>query len=147
MVKSSVRFGLFGVLLVGLSACGGTEDAPPAEAPRDTVLSRINSGGGTSPDEFAIVTNRPLQLTEDLLSQPLPVPTPGGGNRADLTPQQDALAALGARPNPTRQSERALIAAAGVRPDPNIRAELAAQDAVEGDPSRLRLLVRLWSDD
>jgi hypothetical protein len=48
------------------------------------------------PDEFAIVPNKPLETPEDMAA--LPEPTPGGANRADQTPLQDAVAALGGNP-------------------------------------------------
>ncbi|MEO1551422.1 MAG: DUF3035 domain-containing protein [Pseudomonadota bacterium] len=146
MAKMGLKLSPLVGLVCVLAACGGSEPAPAPEAPRDTVLSRLNSGG-TSPDEFAIVTNRPLELNEELLTAPLPEPTPGGRNRADVTPRADALVALGGRATAPTRSEQALIAAAGGARDPNIRAELAVQDAQERDPSQLRLFVRWLQND
>lgn len=53
-------------------------------------------GGGSGPDEFAIVPTKPLSMPTDLNA--LPTPTPGGANITDATPQADAVAALGGNP-------------------------------------------------
>ena len=48
------------------------------------------------PDEFSILPNKPLQEPESYSA--LPPPTPGAGNRVDVTPNDDAIAALGGNP-------------------------------------------------
>ncbi len=48
------------------------------------------------PDEFAILPNKPLAEPESYSA--LPTPTPGGRNRVDATPNEDAIAALGGNP-------------------------------------------------
>jgi len=57
----------------------------------------LNIASSTSgPDEFAILPNKPLQAPENFAE--LPAPTPGGANRVDATPNEDAIAALGGNP-------------------------------------------------
>lgn len=103
---------------VVLAGCGGDEGS------RSLTLLGRNDG----PNEFAMVPSKPLQQPEDLTA--LPEPTPGGVNRADRTPEAEAIAALGgdrgAIAGPSPSADAALLANAsrfGV--DPNIRAELA----------------------
>ncbi|MCC1492201.1 DUF3035 domain-containing protein [Cognatishimia sp. F0-27] len=87
------------------------------------------------PEEFAIVPPKPLQTPEDIGA--LPPPTPGGSNRTDQRPLQDAVAVLGG--NPARVTEgrggavpgadTGLIGAASrFGRDGNIRTTLAAED-------------------
>lgn len=80
--KSRWMMTVIGVCLLG--ACARGDDAP------SLMNLRANSSG---PDEFAILPTRPLEIPQDLAS--LPAPTPGGLNRADPTPEADAIAALG----------------------------------------------------
>ncbi|CAM3155369.1 Beta-barrel assembly machine subunit BamF [Paracoccus aminovorans] len=70
--------------MLGLAACS-----------TDPHLMNISSGR-SSPDEFAILPTKPLQMPTDLAA--LPAPTPGGSNVTDPTPQADAVAALGGNP-------------------------------------------------
>ena len=51
---------------------------------------------GNGPDEFMVLPTKSLDMPDRLAA--LPVPTPGGANRADATPKADAVAALGGRP-------------------------------------------------
>lgn len=105
-----------------LAACGGAKRG----------LHDL-SGQVTGPDEFAVQPTRPLELPQSLSA--LPTPTPGGGNRTDVNPNADAIAALGGNPAaasaggiPT--SDSALVTQAsrhGVSPE--IRSELAEADA------------------
>jgi DUF3035 family protein len=116
---SPVHFLLIGC--VALTACGqkGLRDLRPS---------------GTGPDEFRILPSKPLTAPQDYAV--LPAPTPGGKNLVDPTPEADAVAALGGRPealDPSQgapSSESALITAAsryGV--EPGVRTTLAQQDA------------------
>ena len=114
--------------LVALTACGARQD----QGPRDTNLKVLRNPQGT-PEEFSILPVKPLQAPEDLAF--LPEPTPGGANRTDQTPLQDAVAALGGSPSRlTPQAgigagDQALVARAsrfGVEPD--IREDLAQED-------------------
>lgn len=74
---------IFVVMLAGLvSACGGTKN-------EGLLDLRTNTAG---PDEFGILPSKQLVIPDDLTT--LPTPTTAG-NRADPTPQADAIAALG----------------------------------------------------
>lgn len=122
-VSPFAKRGLLLALALGLAGCGE----------RDITLHelQVRSDG---PEEFAIVPVKPLQSPESLSA--LPVPTPGGANRTDPTPEADAVAALGgdgsrvaARGTGAPASDGALLSHAarnGVQPD--IRARLAAED-------------------
>ncbi len=84
------------------------------------------------PDEFIVEPKGELALPDDLST--LPQPTPGQGNRTDIDPGAEAIAALGGRagdPNgPIPGSDGALVTAAsrfGVTP--NIRQAVAQEDA------------------
>ena len=109
-------------LSLAVSACSGNNGL--------RALNRSKDG----PDEFKILPVKPLEAPSNYTA--LPVPTPGGVNRTDPSPNADAVAALGGRPSaivpgdkiPT--SESALLQQAsryGVTPD--IREELATADA------------------
>lgn len=103
---------------------------------------------GTGPDEFMIMPVKPLTMPPD--TQVLPAPTPGGENLTDIHPEQEAIAALGGRPEAMvasggiPASDGALVTAAsrnGV--EPNIRDTLARQDAEfrrrQGRMTRIKL--------
>ncbi|MHC0052338.1 DUF3035 domain-containing protein [Actibacterium sp. D379-3] len=102
-----------------------------------------------TPDEFAILPNKPIAMPEDLAA--LPAPTPGGSNRVDPTPEADAVAALGG--NPARlavtaipASDGALMAQAtrfGTATD--IRQTLAAEDLDYRRRNDGRLLERVFN--
>lgn len=110
-------------LALGLAACGE----------RDITLHELRVRGD-GPEEFAIVPPKPLQTPKSLSA--LPVPTPGGANRTDPTPEADAVAVLGGdasrvapRGSGAPASDGALVSYAarnGVQP--GIRARLAAED-------------------
>ncbi len=134
-----LQFGLMAAL--ALAGCGGGGD--------DTsFVERISANNQTSPDEFAVLPQKPLELPEDLVN--LPTPTPGAVNRTDLTPQKDVLVALSGRDAkaPPVQSDGALIAAlsrSGVTPD--IRSQLAREDVIYQENNKGRLLERLFDRD
>ncbi|MGG7644723.1 DUF3035 domain-containing protein [Rhodovulum sp. YNF3179] len=123
-------------LLVTLAACGD----------RTPVLMNLSSD---TPDEFGIVPNKPLEMPEDYAA--LPAPNPGGPNRADATPEADAVAALGGSPavlgrDGVPASERGLVSYAtrfGVAPD--IRTVLAREDLEWRRDNNGRLLERLFN--
>ncbi|WP_107817159.1 DUF3035 domain-containing protein [Celeribacter persicus] len=90
---------------------------------RERVPNRVKTG----PDEFSIVPAKPLEKPASY--NDLPVPTPGGSNRTDATPNADAIVALGGRV-PTGGVDGGIVSYAsryGV--DPRIRADLAEDDA------------------
>jgi hypothetical protein len=76
------------IATVALSACNRNDPTPG--------LMNITSNNRT-PDEFAILPVKPLQLPKDVAD--LPEPTPGGANITDPTPEADAVAALGGNPD------------------------------------------------
>lgn len=124
---------------LGLSGCAGK---------KDPQLMNIRSTQGT-PDEFAILPNKPIEIPTDLAS--LPAPTPGGANRVDPTPEADAIAALGG--NPARlasdgvpRSDSALMSHAtrfGVAE--GIRTTLAAEDVEYRRKNNGRVLERAFN--
>ncbi|SLN60719.1 hypothetical protein ROJ8625_03080 [Roseivivax jejudonensis] len=116
-------------LLTGLAlcACSSARDG-------ETNLRRVENFRG-APEEFGIVPNKPLQAPPAGRAA-LPAPTPGGANRADLTPLSDTVAALGGDPSRLSSgagipaSDGALVAAAGRRGvNPTVRQDLAREDA------------------
>jgi len=121
---------------VALTACSG-------DGPRLLNLSSTTNG----PDEFAIVPNRPLEAPETFSA--LPPPTPGAGNRSDINPNADAVAALGGRPGAVATSPAtdagiiSVVTRYGV--DPNIRASLAAEDLNFRKRKNGRVLERLFN--
>lgn len=114
----ALSFSVLALILV--TACGNT----------DRPLRDLRSASG-GPDEFAVIPFDPLEIPE---TRVLPTPTPGGTNRADPTPNADAIRALGGSPaaqvaGGIPASDAALVTQTnryGV--DPAIRAQLAADD-------------------
>lgn len=108
-------------LMVSLAACAGG----------DRGLRDLRSNGG-GPDEFRVQPMGALILPDDTVN--LPTPTPGAANRADPTPNADAVGVLGGNanaliPNGVPARDGALVNAAsrnGV--DPAIRQTLATED-------------------
>jgi len=120
-MRPLARAGMAGLaIMLALSACARHEDPQ---------LMNVQSNLG-SPDEFSILPTKPLEQPSDRTY--LPPPTPGGTNRVDPTPQDDAIAALGGNPNATRRGSAGdgalLNHAARNGLDPDIRTELAAED-------------------
>ncbi|MCB2115438.1 MAG: DUF3035 domain-containing protein [Rhodobacteraceae bacterium] len=142
-----IRFGIreAGLLaLLALTACGrlaGEEKAPPK-------LMNFKSQS-RSPDEFAVLPTKPLQLPEDLAA--LPAPTPGGTNITDPTPDADAVAALGGNPkllerNGVPAGNGGLVSyAARFGQSSDIRQVLAAEDEDYRRKHNGRLLERLFN--
>lgn len=122
-----------------LAACDG---------PENPILMNATSNT-RSPDEFAILPTKPLEMPPDLAA--LPEPQLGGTNRTDPTPQADAVAALGGRPESLAMTavpaaDGALIASAtrfGVAP--GIREQIAAEDLEFRRSNNPRLLERLFN--
>ncbi|MEM1302662.1 MAG: DUF3035 domain-containing protein [Pseudomonadota bacterium] len=106
-----------------------------------TLVACGNGGGlrdfrspSAGPDEFSVTPSLPLEAPPSLTT--LPEPTLGGQNRADATPQSDAVVALGGRVVGGRvvsggvpAADGAIVSYASRRGvDPSIRADLAAAD-------------------
>ncbi len=126
------------VATLGLAACGN-RDKPPQ-------LMNLRSTGG--PDEFGILPPRPLEMPESLSD--LPEPTPGGANRTDPQPFDDAILALGGRPDAdgggVPAADGALYTHAsrfGVQS--GIRETLAAEDLDWRRDNNGRILERLFN--
>lgn len=132
------RLGIAGTLIAALllSACGDRGEEPNL---------RVLRSPGSGPDEFAIVPPKPLEMPEDLAA--LPEPTPGGSNRTDQTPLDDAVVALGGRPG-AGGTDAALVAGTGrFGVSPTVREDLAAEDREIRRRTRPRLLERLVGAD
>ena len=127
------------LIALALGACGGGGDEPN--------LLNISQPRAAGPDEFGILPSKPLEMPEDLAS--LPEPTLGATNRADLTPETDAMVALGGNPAALNRGSRgdgALVSYTGrYGRDANIRAELAAADLEFRRRNDGRLLERLFN--
>lgn len=115
-----------------VASCGGGN-------PQLLNLSSANDG----PDEFAILPSKPLETPTSYSA--LPVPTPGGTNISDPTPANDAIIALGGKPNAGTAGSAALMNHArryGV--DSNIRLTLAQEDLEWRKANDGRLLERTF---
>lgn len=119
-----------------MAGCGGG----------DPQLMRLRSES-RSPDEFAVLPGKPLEIPQGTYSvASLPPPTPGGANRTDPTPQADAIVALGGRPGAGTAGDAGLLAStARYGTDPAIRQTLAAEDYQYRQEHRGRLLQRLFN--
>lgn len=100
-----------------------------------------------SPDEFAIVPPKPLEMPQDLSA--LPAPTPGGSNLTDPRPLDDAAIALGGKPGSTGgipAADGSLFAhASRFGLDAAIRQTLAAEDLEWRRDNNGRVLERLFN--
>ena len=102
---------------------------------------------GEGPDEFAVLPTKPLtleSLPQDAAA--LPVPTPGGQNLTDPTPEADAYAALGGSAAALARPADGGIVNYATRSgiDPQIRTELATDDLEYRQRRRGRLLERVF---
>lgn len=135
---------LIGVLTfaVVLSAC----DQQPVLGKNGNF--RLKDAG---PDEFAVLPTKELAFPEDYTT--LPEPVLGGVSRADVTPQRDAIAALGGKPaqldnKQINRNEQSLVTAAsrfGVSPD--IRATLSEEDKEFRHKNRARFYEKWFYTD
>lgn len=138
MAAARVVLAIAGAALLSVSACGKADKAP--------ILMHVHSET-QGPDEFSIVPSKPLEMPDSLTD--LPAPTPGGSNRTDATPRQDAIVALGGNPakaNAIPAADSALVArAARYGVDGGIREALAKDDLEFRRKNDGRLLERLLS--
>jgi hypothetical protein len=103
------------------------------------------SGAISTPDEFLVLPNKPLEMPPDLAA--LPPPTPGSTNRADLDPEIEAVAALTGRAAPAgTASSPALVARTGPA-DPAIRTTLAVESTQFQRENRGRLFERWFGSN
>ncbi|MCV2881921.1 DUF3035 domain-containing protein [Actibacterium sp. XHP0104] len=134
------------IALISVAALAGL-----AGCSRDEEPQLFNIREGRAPDEFNFVPNKPIEVPETLDLAALPAPTPGGANRVDPTPEADAIAALGGRPERLQEtgipaSDSALVTQAsrfGVAND--IRPILAAEDLEFRKENRGRFLERVMN--
>ncbi|HKL65663.1 MAG TPA: DUF3035 domain-containing protein [Roseovarius sp.] len=127
-----------------VAGCSGARD--------DEVSLRKIKHKGNGPDEFSIIPGKPLEMPEDVVA--LPEPVPGGPNRTDQDPVADGIAALGGNagagrgtaPSAAHAGLRNHAARYGRRPD--IRQTLAAEDReIRRQYGRVNILRILPSDD
>lgn len=137
MRSARMVLALAGAVVLALSACGRSDKTPE--------LMNIRSDG--TPDEFAILPPKALELPTDLAA--LPEPTPGGSNLTDHDPQADAVAALGGNlraAGGVPASDGALVASAGrFGVTGGIRDTLAAEDLDWRRDNNGRILERLFN--
>jgi hypothetical protein len=88
MRSAQVVLAIAASALLVLTACARGDKVP------ELMNIRSTTGG---PDEFTIVPPKALAMPEDLAA--LPDPTPGGANRTDQYPMDDAVVALGGKSN------------------------------------------------
>ncbi len=111
----------------------------------DPKLMNIST---TTPDEFGVLPNKPLQAPANYSA--LPAPTPGGTNLVDPTPEADAVAALGGNParvarGQIHAGEQGLLTYTARYGVPgNIRSILASEDLAWRKANNGRLLERLF---
>lgn len=115
-------------LVATLSACGGSSGDPTRQSLLRTIGLRQ-----PPPDEFLVVERKPLEMPPSL--RELPPPTPGGVNRVDPQPLEDASALLSNAGRPVASAapspgETAFLATTGAdAADPAVRDTLVAEDA------------------
>lgn len=114
----------------------------------DESLMNIRSSTN-GPDEFGILPTKPLEMPKEFAA--LPAPTPGGANLTDPTPNADAIAALGGRPDAMTRggvpgSDSQLASYTGrYGTSPDIREQLAVEDAEYRSKNKGRFLERLFN--
>ena len=125
----------FLVLVAAVAAVSACSNGTPQ------LMNLRNTESG--PDEFAVVPTAELELPTNRSA--LPPPTPGGTNRADPTPEADAIAALGGNISRASGGSPGLIAYSqrfGTAED--IRTVLAAEDEAFRRQNDGRLLERVF---
>ena len=110
-----------------------------------TDLMRLRSKEG--PDEFAVLPPKALEMPTSLSD--LPAPTPGGANRTDQRPLDDAVVALCGRPGAgdgVPAADSALYAhASRLGRQADIRSQLASEDLQWRRDNKGRILERIFS--
>ncbi len=125
-------------LLVSVAACTRAKEEEASNAdkydPNDGFsLSNFIGTTKSPPDEFAVMTTRPLEMPQDFAA--LPQPNPGERSRLVPDPVAEARAVLLGDPAPQPAtarisvSESALLSATGSAAAPNIRTVLDSEQA------------------
>ena len=153
-MRRTILRGTAAVLLVALAACQNSQQARAPEPEEDeSFLDAFQIGNvanmlRTAPDEFSVLTKRPLEMPRDFAA--LPPPEPGKPSTRDIDPQAEARAALAFDPVPASAAastpsatETAILSSAGPA-DPNIRATLATEEAASGEEFNDYLLYRIF---
>ncbi len=138
---------LSGCIMDGLSAA--EREAKDAAKPSDRFqISDIIGDLQTAPDEFSVLTKRPLEMPSTF--DALPVPEPGKLSSRDPNPIGDAQAALlGTAAQPTSvaiapsATEAALLSSAGPAPA-NIRSVVAAEQDLYNSGQNQYVLDRIF---
>ena len=119
-----------------LAGCGG-----------NGLPQLMNLRSGQGPDEFGILPPKPLATPESLTD--LPEPTPGGANRTDPQPFDEAIVALGGNPAKAGgipAGDGALYShAARFGVEAGIRDTLASEDLQWRRDNNGRILERLFN--
>lgn len=137
-------------MVAALCACQGGQQAAapePKEENRTYLIADIARSLQTAPDEFSVVTKRPLEMPDSFAA--LPAPEPGKASSRDRDPFADARAALAFEPVPASTgpfapsaTEAAILSSAGAV-DPSIRAKLATEQEIYQAEQNVYLLDRL----
>lgn len=148
-MAGTVRTLIFATLALSVAACGRSEPETVSEVdkydPNDGFsLSNLIGATKSPPDEFAVMTSKPLQMPESFAALPAPNP----GQRSPLAPDPVAEARSVLLGEPTVQpanartsvAESALLSAAGTTPSTDIRSVLEAEQAV-ADAGQKRYLL------
>ena len=120
---------LTAVLLVG---CGNRDE------PKQ--LFNLRTDGASGPDEFAVVSSKPLEIPDNIASQDLP--QPGGTSRADINSQDLIAEALGGRPSAGFSDQAFVNSVSRFGVTENIRDVLAEEDEQFRANAFVRVLER-----
>ncbi len=131
-----------GKVTILLGAIAAVAALSACDRNRDPQLLNVKANGD-GPDEFAILPNKPLTQPEDYTA--LPQPTPGGANRADLTPLSDATLALGGNPAGGISDGGLVNHVSRYGRDGTIREQLASEDLEFRRENNGRLLERVFN--
>jgi len=140
MQSVSGTLGMALIAALALAGCSSKDKVPELMHLRSTT---------SGPDEFGILPTKPLAMPEDLAL--LPSPTPGGTNITDPTPEADAIAALGGKPERLAAQgipagDGALVSRSGrFGTEGDIRTRLAGEDLEWRRKHDGRLLERLFN--
>lgn len=154
-LKLTVMRGASALALLALCACGGGQKVQVPEEEdvyNDSFqIADLANTFQTAPDEFSVVTKRPLELPSSF--DALPVPEPGKVSTRDPNPRADARAALLSTPSSPVPASAAPVAPSATEAailsslppvDPSIRQKLAAEQAQFDSEQELYLLDRVF---
>ena len=145
---------LLALTALAVGACGGTNTAPRPEAKKEEEtgsldLRRFVGTVKNPPDEFSVISRRPLEMPQNYAA--LPAPDPGARSSRLPDPVAEARAALLADARPvaeqgpvaTSTAEAALLGAAGTT-DPAIRQTLEGEEVAYREEQDLYVLDRVF---